>query len=342
MFTCSSILILLASVTAGQDAAIRPEDRPAFEANRKLGAGINLGNALEAPTEGEWGMVLEARFFEEIRDAGFDSVRIPIRWSAHAEREAPYTIDPEFFERVDWAIEQALSRGLSAVINMHHYEELYADPDGERERFLGLWRQIAERYADQPAELYLEPLNEPHGNLNDAAWNAMIPEVIAAVREHDPDRFLIIGPDEWNNVRALPKLRLPESDRRLIATVHYYLPFQFTHQGASWVNGADAWLGTTWNGTPAEKQAIEQHFDDVKAWSKAHGRPIYLGEFGAYSRADHASRIRWTRFVREQAEARGFSFAYWEFGAGFGAYDRDANRWRPELKDALVPSVGRR
>ena len=79
-----------------------------FDINRELGRGVNLGNALEGPTEGAWGVVLEEEFFDLIADQGFDSVRIPIRWSAHAEVAAPYTIDPKFFERIDWAVENAL------------------------------------------------------------------------------------------------------------------------------------------------------------------------------------------------------------------------------------------
>jgi endoglucanase len=64
---------------------------------------------------------------------------------------------------------------------------------------------------------------------------------------------------------------------------------------------------------------------------------VYLGEFGAYSRADMASRARWTARVVREAEARGFGWAYWEFGAGFGAYDRATGTWRQPLLDALLP-----
>jgi endoglucanase len=31
------------------------------------------------------------------------------------------------------------------------------------------------------------------------------------------------------------------------------------------------------------------------------------------------------------------SWAYWEFGAGFGVYDREQNRWNDALLRALVP-----
>src|SRR5947207_511543 len=73
-------------------AAPAPEDRDAFEAVRRLGRGINFGNALEAPSEGEWGMELKAEYFAAVRQAGFDSVRIPVRWSAHAGAAPPYAL----------------------------------------------------------------------------------------------------------------------------------------------------------------------------------------------------------------------------------------------------------
>ena len=67
------------------------------------------------------------------------------------------------------------------------------------------------------------------------------------------------------------------------------------------------------------------------------GCPLWLGEFGAYSRADLQSRVNWTSFVREEAEERGLPWAYWEFGAGFGVYDRENEVWREELLRALIP-----
>jgi endoglucanase len=113
------------------------------QAAPKMTRGVNLGNALEAPTEGEWGVILEERYFREIARAGFDTVRVPVRWSAHAGAEPPYTIEPAFMERIDWVVDQALRRGLTVVLNVHHYEELATEPDSHRERFLSLWRQIA-------------------------------------------------------------------------------------------------------------------------------------------------------------------------------------------------------
>jgi hypothetical protein len=90
-----------------------------FAQNRRLGRGINLGNALEAPTEGEWGVTLQAEYFLLIRQRGFDSVRIPVRWSSHAAATPPFTIEPRFLARVEWAVDQALKNDLLVVLNVH-------------------------------------------------------------------------------------------------------------------------------------------------------------------------------------------------------------------------------
>ncbi len=332
------VLSLAANISVGiatSAAAAEPTD--SFAMNRLLGRGMNFGNALEAPNEGEWGLTLKEDYFEQVRRAGFNSVRIPIRWSAHAGARAPYTIDEAFFARVDWAIEQSLSRQLVVVINLHHYEDLFTHPDDHEARFLGIWQQIAARYQKQTDRVLFELLNEPHDKLDAPRWNKLLREGLAIVRQTNPQRFVIAGPVQWNSISELKSFDLPEDDRRLIATVHYYSPFEFTHQGAEWMPEAARWLGKTWTGSEAEQQAVQRDFDVAAAWGKEHKRPIYLGEFGAYQKADMDSRARWTRFVRESAEQRGFSWAYWEFGSGFGVYDIAKNQWHEPLLKALVP-----
>src|SRR5690554_5616640 len=269
---------------------------PAAEINERLGRGINLGNALEAPGIGEWGIVLEEEYFSLIKEKGFSSVRISIRWSAHSRVEAPYTIDEEFFHNhVDWAIGEALKNDLCAVINLHHYEEIFTNPHGEWHGLLAMWEQAAERYKDYPDDLVFEILNEPHDKLTARLWNDLLAEALAVIRETNPDRTVMSGTAEWGGAGAVSKLALPD-DERLILTVHFYSPFQFTHQGAEWSEGADAWLGTTWDGSFFEKRMLMDELYPVYYYSCANNIPVNIGEFGAYSKADMASRARWTEF----------------------------------------------
>ncbi|MBN1874187.1 MAG: glycoside hydrolase family 5 protein [Anaerolineae bacterium] len=364
------ILFLVGLIFLGCQRVSRPQGPldPHAQAQR-LGRGVNLGNALEAPEEGEWGMTLEEEFFVLIGEAGFDTIRVPIRWSAHALEESPYTIDEDFFARVDWVIEHAHAQDLNVVINMHHYDEIFEDPDTHGERFIEMWKQIATRYKDRPDTLYFEPLNEPHGNLDANRWNILFADTVAAIREIDAYHTLVAGGADWNGIDGLAAFDPPAGESNLIGTFHFYEPYLFTHQGAEWGGPEVQTLGIVWPGPPETKveiadatrkvewartwliryngspsdsnpagpKEIGSLLDRAAAWSEERNIPLWMGEFGAYSTADMPSRVRWTTFVREEAEGRGFSWSYWEFGAGFGVYDRDLRRWNEALLTALIP-----
>jgi endoglucanase len=299
--------------------------------------GINMGDMLEAPNEGDWGLYVEAEYFDLIKEAGFDFVRLPVRWNAHASVSAPYAIDPAFFARVDEVLGWALERELAIIIDFHHYEEMASDPVGHKDRFLGIWRQVAQHYKDHPPTVLFELLNEPTANLNPSLWNETLTEALKIVRETNPTRDVIIEPVLSNGEDLFSELEIP-NDRHLIVTFHYYLPFQFTHQGAEFVGDeAQSWLGKTWDATEVEKAEITRHFESVADWADRNHVRILLGEFGVYSRAPQDSRARWIEFVRREAERHGFSWAYWEFASGFGAYDPEARVWREVLLRALIP-----
>lgn len=298
--------------------------------------GINLGNALDAPTPGEWGVSIQPCYFEAIRSAGFDSVRLPVRFSAHAAKSPPYTLDPTFVALVDETLQPALAAGLIVILDLHHYEEIMDDPAGQRQRFLAIWQQLAGHYQGAPENLYFEILNEPVKHLDAAAWNDLIAEVVPLIRLSNPQRVLIIGGADYNSISALDALQLPDDDR-LVVTFHFYEPFKFTHQGAGWVQGSHEWNGTTWNGTDADKRLIEEHLDRAVAWSAQRQVPLLMGEFGSIITADPASRQRWTAFVARQAEKRNIPWLYWQFCSDFGVYDCQQQSWDTGLLQALIP-----
>jgi endoglucanase len=303
----------------------------------QLGHGVNLGNMLEAPREGNWGVRLQAGYFPTIRKAGFTLIRLPIRWAAHVSPAPYFTINPAFFRRVDWAVAQAKQNNLKIILDYHNDDALMKDPDANAERFVAIWKQIAEHDHDQPATVLFELLNEPNNKLDAPHWNALLARTLAIVRKSNPIRTVVVGPVRWNSIGALPDLILPDGDQNLLVTVHFYDPMSFTHQGAEWIKGSGKWLGNKWLETDAEKLAVTRAFDQAAAWGAANQRPIFLGEFGAYSKGDIDSRARWTAFVARTAESHGFPWTYWEFCSTFGVYDPVAHAWRPPLLHALRP-----
>lgn len=79
--------------------------------------GINMGNVLEAPTEGAWAPVAQEYYFDDYVAANFTRVRIPVRWDLHMGTSLPYTIDPTFLARVQTVVSWCLARDLTCLIN---------------------------------------------------------------------------------------------------------------------------------------------------------------------------------------------------------------------------------
>jgi endoglucanase len=309
----------------------------AQEAVVQLGHGVNFGDMLEAKTEGAWGATARDEYFPLVKQAGFGVIRIPIGWCLHVAAAPDYTIDPVFLARVDHVIAQAEKNNLQVILDYHSDDDMTKDPDAYEARYLAIWKQLAAHFQGAPDSVLLELFNEPHAKLDGPRWNALLAKTLPIVRANNPTRTVVVGPTNWNNTGFLSQLVLPENDQHLLVTVHFYDPMTFTHQGASWVAPSQAWLGTTWQGTDAEKLAVTQTFDQAAAWAKAQHRPIFLGEFGAYEKGDMASRARWTSFVARTAEAHGLPWLYWEFCSSFGVYDPQAKAWRQPLLEALLP-----
>lgn len=328
-------------------------------AQTQLGRGINVGNYLEAPYEGSWtgGKVLVEDDFKIIAKAGFKNVRIPIRWSAHAEQAFPYTIDSAFMSRIKEVVGWANNAGLKAIINVHHYDELMRATGDERvshiSRLEGIWTQINAQFPlakYSRSDLIFELLNEPKDSIHYNDWNDIVERLLTVIwgdstipYTYNTQRIVMVGTAYWNVPDTLPKLSLPHYANKYntIITVHNYKPFHFTHQGAKWVNGSNKWIGTTWLGTESETAPLITLLDNMTRWnSKANrGFEIYLGEFGVYSRYSDAKQQKaWTAFIAREAEKRNISWAYWEYSSSFGAYDNNTKQWRPHLIEALVPT----
>jgi endoglucanase len=298
---------------------------------------INLGGALEAPNEGDWGYTIRREDMARIRAAGFDTVRLPVKWSVHTRADAPYRIDADFLARVDEVVSWALSEDLQIIVNVHHYDEIVEDPDTHLPRLTAIWTQLSRHWADAPPGLMFEFLNEPHSEMSPARTDQMNRDLLALVRAQHPDRWVVLGGSHWGHWKGLLEADMPY-DRKAMTTFHFYDPFDFTHQGATWVDPPRP-SGVPF-GTPAERREISETLARMATWRDRTGMPLLLGEFGVFREADLSARADWTAFVREQSEAVGFGWCYWEWGTGFPVYDLANERWIEPVRDALIPPAG--
>ena len=335
--SCLRRAALLLALLASPFGAPGAPAGDAFAQNRALGRGINV-----LGYDPIWKSFAGARFkeadFGVIRAGGFESLRVNLYPFAHMGPAPEYRLDDSWWRTADWIVAGAHSAGLNAILDFHEYETMGADPAGNKARFLAFWSQAAPHFKEAPPSVMFEILNEPNKALTPALWNQYLSEALAVIRTSNPDRGVVVGPAFYNSVKHLDELELPEQDRNLIVTVHYYLPMAFTHQGAPWTKTSYP-VGTRWEGTDAERAAVGEDFSKVQAWAQKHQRPIFLGEFGSYEKGDMASRARYTDCVARTAEKLGWSWAYWQFDGDFIAFDVGRDTWVPEIHGALIPAA---
>jgi endoglucanase len=347
--------------------AIAGRATPAHKAARRFLRGANLGNGLETPPGQDWGGHYGPDDSRIMRTEGFDHVRIPVGWQHYTGPGPEFLIRPEIFNRADRLVNAGLREGLGVMINIHHFDDFTSNPQEQKARFLAMWRQIAAHYEKAPEGLVFELLNEPKDAATTEVINPIFAEAISQIRQIAPTRTIFVGPGKWNSISELPKLRLPDDDQNLIVTVHNYEPFYFTHQGSDWagpdpkVTGIlfpgppatplvpdpalklNPWVLTwiiTYNTEPAATNpsgpvAFQDAIDQAREWSEYFGRPVHVGEFGCFTKADPVSRANYYRSFRESAENAQIGWAIWDWKAGFHYLNEKTNKPEPGMHEAL-------
>ncbi len=307
--------------------------------------GISIGNALDAPIGKDWGVDIENKLFDEIKSQGFDTVRIPVRFSDYIDEN--YMLDEDFMVKVDGYIEYALSCDLIVVLDLHHFIELMDENIRQDDEYKSLptdfdymqayykiWEQLSERYKDYPAELIFELLNEPKDDITADVWNEMVEKSVAIVRKTNPERKIVVSTADQALLWAIDDLVLPEDDN-LVVTFHYYSPIEFAFQqdeNHDYENSDEVY----WEPTDENIETIEYEFGKVAEFAEKNNVEIMLGEFGVVKTSPRQSRVDWIDVVTNVASDYGFSCMYWELGHNFGIYDLETGEWDKEIVEALL------
>ena len=323
-----SIFALAASTAFPAAASAKTDSLP-------VGRCVNMGNHLEAPSEGEWGgKKIEASDLNRIAKAGFQTIRLPVRWSTRAGSAAPYAIEPAFMKRVKAIVADARKSGLNVILDSHHFEELHKDPSPANiARLAAMWKQIAAEFASEPdANLWFEIENEPHDKFNDSNLLKVLNPALAEIRKTNPTRPVIIGGEFWSGINSLKSLKLPD-DPNIVPTFHYYDPFDFTHQGATWVDNPPK-MGRAY-GTAADQKLLSDDVQKIRDYVQRTGKTPFMGEFGANNPIPLNDRVKYQKSVRQAFDAVGIGMCAWGYTNTFPLWDQQTGKWVPGMLDAM-------
>lgn len=182
-----------------------------------------------------------------VASMGMNVVRFYLSYNTFEDDARPFKYEDAGWAWLDQNVEWAQSHGVRLVLNMHDpvggYQSLgkggalWREPD-KQERFIQLWRAIAERYRAEPTIAGFDLLNEPVPTESIDQWKDLAERTIAEIREVDQhhivflERVNAVGGDWAENAdRNFFKV----GDPNVVYEFHFYKPFHFTHQSADWV-----------------------------------------------------------------------------------------------------------
>ena len=381
-FASAAVALLLTSCDSGNSGLNKASDdekqgglnRPKVDyslgraMNTRLGRGINMGNSWESTGSGTnpdcgWGNCLKDEDLQIVKNAGFNSVRIPVRWESDVD--VNNTVDAVRLAGVHEDVSIAIGLGMPVIVNFHHHNDLNMaavnyedDPDSfneELNKHAIMWAQVAAGLNDFPdTMLVFEIMNEPHDIKKSSTVNAIMTAGYNAIRAAAPGKTIMFEANGYSKFGAIKQLDLPKDDGNIIVSGHYYDPYEFTHQGTATMYPC----GTGLTSSDLSKVAADfkQYVDSAKAYfpdvDGVHGVPMNMGEFGAIGRTgskcgsdapSEALRSQWTQYVIKAAESYGISWHYWAYGktSGFQAYNQDAGEWFPEMKKVFDSFLGK-
>lgn len=343
----------------------------------KMGRGINLGNVLSAPIEGNWAGAATAQYFIDVANAGFTNVRIPMDffgtrtsgsnagYSVNASTNftgsrSDYIVSTTYLNRIEQVIQWGLDNNLIVILDFHGAtlksefiytfdadESEYTHPTSAKRaadlaKFYAIWEQISNQFKNYSDDLVFEVINEPYFHISEADMNEINSEVISIVRAsggNNTTRKIIITGGTKNSYEAITTIgsQIINNDDYLIATYHYYRPFQFTKSSDYRFND-NSW------GSNTDKNTVDNEFDVVQNWANGFNPPVavFLGEFGADNAygfsyqtgdlhlvtannspngtgyadggPDPNSRVDFHGYLANAAIDRGFAFSAWDDG----------------------------
>ena len=198
-----------------------------------------------------------------------------------------------------------------------------------------VWRGIAERllpYRDviYGYDLYNEPLDWAQMPNAPRQWRDIAKNAIKAIREVDKETWIIYqtGPGGlcWGFAGMKP---LPDS--RIIYSVHFYSPHEFTHQGIYNIKDTDlaevkAKTGIKYpgvvNGLLWNKEQIKKDLEAARQFQLKYHVPIIVGEFSVVRWAPGPDAVQYLTDLIDIFEEYQWSWIYHSF--------RECNVWSVE------------
>ena len=350
-------------------------DNEAMALIRDMKCGWNLGNTFDAfdtyskhdaslRIETYWQRAVTTKeLFEALKEAGFNSVRIPVSWHNHVDEN--FVIDEVWMNRVKEVAGWVLDLGMYAIVNIHHDNDAaYFYPDkAHAERtdayLTAIWTQMAEAFKDCDDHLILESMNEPRLVGTNYEWwwdensdvckeamdrvnelNQKFVDIVRASGGNNATRYLCVPSyDASPEAAANEAFRLPEdpAENRIIVAAHAYRPYDYALN----TNSSDKTFDL--ENEPNKKADITLLLNGLYDRFIANGIPVLMDEWGSLDKGNLQARVNHAAFFSAAASIHGITCFWWDnnnFSGGgerFAIINRNTQEWYyPDIVLAIM------
>lgn len=364
------LLILVSLAIAGAGAQTHTAGAPGIAPNcplerlypdfpnpdilKRVARGFNLPN-WNAETASERPSITT---LATLKSRGFSHIRLPVFHDSFTGDDLQSAEAQSYMRAIVDTVRTLVDLGYLVSIDLHPdgtFNATYRSaPEATLQRMIVIWEALSQSIAAfKPENVLVEVLNEP--DTDAPTWQRHSAILLATIRRLLPHHTIVVGPFGPQRHESLFDIT-PAPDPNVIYAVHFYDPFIFTHQGASWLSPDDpirdfqqlpfpmrfsdptvqnAYRRLLSNGNERAamklKEALSEPwgfaemdsvFDGLKNWSTKHARMIVVNEFGALSyHTPRISRLTWLKAVVERANARCIGWTHWDYSDGFGFVD---------------------
>ena len=315
--------------------------------------------------------------FARLDSLGFDFVRIPIDEVQFWDEEGNKL--PEAWQMLTQALNWSVKHHLRAIVDLHIIRSHYFNAVNEgqedantlftsekaQQDLINLWYQLSEALKGYSNDsVAYEFMNEPVAPEHEQ-WNQLVAKVHAALRKVEPKRTLVIGSNLWQGYQTIKYLRVPENDKNIVLSFHYYNPMILTHYGAWWTPIGRYKGKVNYPGILVSKEDFEAapdslkpelepyltqeynidkiraDFKDAIEAAKKYNLQLFCGEWGVYEPVDRNLAYAWTKDMLKVFDEFNIAWTTWCYDADFGFWDQKKHDFKDKpLVDLLMASKG--
>lgn len=278
---------------------------------------------------------------------GANVIRLQLNPASYALKQNKTILEalPAYLDIVEKEVQIAKRAGMKVILDLHElpifvngkvpsmddYNKagFWGNHPEIKDGMIAVWKTIAQKFAKTEYEDAIwgyDIMNEPCERLAaPATWLAMVPDIIATIRSIDKKVWIVFQPGLQPWTFEKNAAQIIQKDKRVVYSVHFYLPSGFTHQGVfkeykakdmtheAALAAFHAEYPGTVEGKNWNKAELENSLKPVIDFASQHNVPILIGEFSVITWAPVSSAVQWLKDAIDIFEKHKFSWCYHAF-----------------------------